>query len=86
MFPHLLVVGDGNSGNPDPAGLGMRPSGEQSGGGMSSLLHRCPLLRHLPRNDTLDIGFVGRFRICQGFHYPIGGGGGFRSHWWDSMG
>ena len=33
MLPHLLVVGDGNSDEPDPAGSGKRPSGEHRGGG-----------------------------------------------------
>ncbi len=33
MLPRLLVVGAGNSGDPGPARLSIRPSGERSGGG-----------------------------------------------------
>jgi len=33
MLPHLLVVGVGNSDDPDLAGSGKKPSGEHGGGG-----------------------------------------------------
>jgi len=33
MLPHLLVVGAGNSDDPDPVGSGKRPSGDHGGGG-----------------------------------------------------